>query len=256
MFLSACVARSLDDAESESTDATATVTSSDDAATTEPPTTEPPTTGGSAPTSGSEASAGSGAPPEPMTSTTTTTEPMTTGPVTTSETSATTDAPVELDCESYCELYEAGCEDFSEYANTAECLSQCAQWPVGEPNQTASDSLGCRTYHVTVAGTIDPVVHCPHAGPSGAGVCVDPNGPQCHSYCDTYFSACVGTLNSYASEDDCMAQCAAWYPGVHHDTTGDSVGCRTFHATAALEDAPVHCPHAGPSGGNVCETQQ
>ena len=36
------------------------------------------------------------------------------------------------------------------------------------------------------------------------------------------------------------------------DTTGNTIGCRLYHAGAAAADPVLHCPHAGPTGGNVC----
>ena len=42
----------------------------------------------------------------------------------------------------------------------------------------AGDSLGCRIYHSTVASSIDPSVHCPHAGPNGDGICADDGAPD------------------------------------------------------------------------------
>lgn len=169
-------------------------------------------------------------------------------------TDPTTGGAVDVSCENYCSIYETGCKDFSEYDNTAACLAQCGQWPVGEANATDGDSLGCRLYHVTVASTTDPNVHCPHAGPSGDGVCVDPAAPTCDAYCTKYFKNCTMDLNLYIDEADCMTQCADWYPGKENDAAGDSVGCRLYHAGAALADPATHCPHAGPGGADVCVT--
>ena len=188
-------------------------------------------------------------------------EPSTSEPATsttatdTSTTDDSTGNPAALSCESYCDLYQMGCQDFSEYANTEECLSQCAQWPIGLPEDTAGDSLGCRTYHVTVANTTDPNVHCPHAGPNGAETCVSADAPQCGDYCSVYFNNCTEKLNLYKDMDDCMAQCGEWYPGVKDASEGDSIGCRTYHAGVAQSDAMTHCPHAGPGGAGVCVTK-
>jgi len=190
----------------------------------------------------------------------TTTDATTTAATTTAATTTdatTTDATtggVELTCESYCEIYATACKDFSEYDNTDACLAQCGQWPPGEVNATAGDSLGCRLYHVTVASTTDPNVHCPHAGPNGAATCVEAGAPTCEAYCNKYFANCKDDLNLYVDEADCAAKCAEWYPGKENDAAGDSVGCRLYHAGAALGDAPLHCPHAGPGGADVCVT--
>lgn len=184
-----------------------------------------------------------------------TTDPATTDPSTTSggeSTSGSTGEPVELTCENYCALYATGCADFSEYANDQDCLSQCKQWPPGIAGETAGDSLGCRLYHVGVANTTDPDVHCPHSGPTGDGVCVAKDAPLCQDYCDTYLKNCTDKLNLYIDAADCLAQCGEWYPGTYADTTGDTVGCRLYHAGVAMADANTHCPHAGPGGAMVC----
>lgn len=206
--------------------------------TTEPGTTEPATT-------------------EPVTTTDTTmgatTEPATTtDPTTTGEPS--TGDPDELSCENYCAIYEPACKDFDEYDNTEACLSQCAQWPMGLPNDTAGDSLGCRTYHATVASAGDAELHCPHAGPSGAATCVAGDAPTCETYCATYFTNCKDDLNSYVDMADCMGQCGAWYPGTAGMTMGDTIGCRDYHAGVAVGEPATHCPHAGPGGADVCVT--
>ena len=49
-----------------------------------------------------------------------------------------------------------------------------------------------------------------------------------------------------------MDACKMWYAGTDADTAGDTIGCRTYHAGAALGDPVTHCPHASPSGGGVC----
>lgn len=166
--------------------------------------------------------------------------------------SSSGEPPAELTCASYCEVYLSGCVDFSEYANDQDCLDNCAQWPTGEAADTAVDSLGCRLYHATVATSTDPAIHCPHAGPSGAATCVTENAPDCGLYCSRYFESCVDGLNAYDDEADCMAQCAGWYPGTAKDVDGDTIGCRAYHAGAAVADPDTHCPHAGPGGGGIC----
>ncbi|MBA3545888.1 MAG: hypothetical protein H0T76_05340 [Nannocystis sp.] len=188
----------------------------------------------------------------PTTEPLTTTEPMTTTGGSTTESSTTGEA-VDLSCENYCGLYTTGCADFKEYDNNEACLAQCKQWPPGEANATAGDTLGCRLYHVGVANTSEPAVHCPHAGPNGAATCVEAGAPTCDAYCTQYFASCTADLDLYAGDmAGCMTQCAAWWPGTMGDAGGDSVGCRLYHAGAAMADAATHCPHAGPGGAGVC----
>lgn len=184
------------------------------------------------------------------TTTTNGTSTSTTGVDTTDESGSTGGA--EITCEAYCGLYAEACVDFSEYANEQHCLEHCAQWPVGAADDTGHDSLGCRIYHATVAKSTDPDFHCPHSGPSGDGVCVRDEAPDCDLYCTRYFNACTDDLNAYADTDDCMMQCSTWYPGSLDDVVGHTVGCRAYHAQAALGGPDEHCPHAGPGGGGVC----
>lgn len=158
-------------------------------------------------------------------------------------------------CADYCAAFQAACVDFPEYDNTQQCLMQCSQWPVGELEAVEGDSLGCRMYHAAIAGQIDPGVHCPHAGPSGGGVCAEPNAPTCEGYCAVYFMNCTDDLNLYDDMGDCSDQCSHWYPGKNGDVIGDSIGCRDYHAGVALGDPITHCPHAGPGGGGQCVVQ-
>ena len=218
-------------------DATTTPMTSGNTTGTTPPGDD--TTGAVDPTTGNDPSN----PPDPSTTSGETGEPMTTEPETTGG---------SLSCDAYCATYATSCKDFNEYDNTEACLDQCNQWPVGDAAATDGDSLGCRTYHAGVAGTMQPEVHCPHAGPSGAGVCVDAGAPTCDGYCAQYFMNCVDDLNLYVDMADCLAQCAPWYPGHTGDTAGNSIGCRDYHAGVALGDPVLHCPHAGPGGADVC----
>ena len=84
------------------------------------------------------------------------------------------------------------------------------------------------------------------------------SGPTCAAYCDKITTACTGTNAQYTSKDDCLKQCGTNYgfpAGTGADTSGDTIGCRTYHAGVAGTDAPsavTHCPHAGASGGNTC----
>jgi hypothetical protein len=164
----------------------------------------------------------------------------------------TTTGASELSCDSYCTTYLGGCVDFNEYANEQDCLDNCAQWPVGEASDTANDSLGCRLYHATVASGTDPDVHCPHAGPSGAGMCIEADAPTCDVYCTRYFANCENDLNAFADMDECLDTCNGWYPGTDADVEGHTVGCHSYHANAAAGDPETHCPHAGPGGGGIC----
>lgn len=188
---------------------------------------------------------------------TTTGDPMETssGPIeeeSSSGGSDSTGAPIELSCDAYCDLYLDACQDFSEYANPQHCLDHCSQWPEGDPLDTGHDSLGCRTYHATVASGTDANLHCPHSGPSGEATCVSQEAPTCELYCTRYFNNCEGDLNLWESMDSCMGQCGLWYKGDVDDISGHTAGCRSYYANLAAGDAEMHCPNAGPGGGEAC----
>ncbi|MCA9713595.1 MAG: hypothetical protein KC468_02760, partial [Myxococcales bacterium] len=163
------------------------------------------------------------------------------------------DGDGDVSCQSYCELYLSACADLSEYDNMDSCMANCWQWPEGDPGDIDVDSLQCRYYHATVAQDVDPIVHCPHAGPSGSGVCVAADAPTCQPYCDAFFMNCdMGNLNPYTDPQDCLDTCMTWYPGADGQVDGHTVGCHLYHTIAAGDDAMLHCPHAAPAGGGVC----
>ncbi|MCY1071929.1 hypothetical protein OV090_44705 [Nannocystis sp. RBIL2] len=75
-------------------------------------------------------------------------------------------------CDDYCTDYFANCTaDLNMYNDEADCLDQCGHWYPGTSADVDGDTVGCRLYHAGVAAT-DDELHCPHAGPGGAGVCV------------------------------------------------------------------------------------
>jgi hypothetical protein len=80
---------------------------------------------------------------------------------------------------------------------------------------------------------------------------VSDEAPTCADYCATYLANCQST-SAYKDEADCHAQCAGWYPGAAGQVSGDTIGCRAYHASVAPGDPAVHCPHAGPTGADVC----
>ena len=164
-------------------------------------------------------------------------------------------------CENYCWLETTNCTgDASLYADMDSCLGECAAFPTsGGANAVDGDSVQCRIYHLGVAGSNPPAsgaTHCPHGAPDGGGVCVDPT-PTCGEYCAAVTDACTGGDAQYASLEACLAYCnvAASLPGgSYDDTSGNTIGCRLYHAQVAAEpgNAATHCPHAGPTGGDVC----
>jgi hypothetical protein len=95
-------------------------------------------------------------------------------------------------------------------------------------------------------------------GPSDAGGGGGDAGPalDCTLYCTTITTNCQGANAQYTDMAQCMTQCtgAAWTVGHESDTSGNTLGCRFYHATAAmtLSMPAVHCPHASLLGGGQC----
>jgi hypothetical protein len=155
-------------------------------------------------------------------------------------------------CQAYCASIMANCTSTTDpdsglpvgnqqYTTMMNCLNACKAIPVGSSSDTSSNTLGCRTYHAGLAKT-DPVTHCPHAGPGGAGVC----GGNCDGFCQVAMMYCTAANQAavYSSLQDCKTKCAA-FP----DTTtfnigvqdGSSVACLLYHVQEASSDPPDHC---------------
>lgn len=101
--------------------------------------------------------------------------------------------------------------------------------------------------------------------PSDAGPSTDAadDTPSCEVYCAEVASNCRGEIPSagmpdvptfqYPSQAGCLHACSKLSPGTAGDTTGDTVGCRTYHAgTPAATEPRIHCPHAGLVGAGMC----
>jgi len=78
-------------------------------------------------------------------------------------------------CDVFCGLIQAICTGGDQqYATLADCVVECsalsdATTPFVADPAVVSDSFQCRGYHLTAA-SLDPAVHCAHAG--GDGPCV------------------------------------------------------------------------------------
>jgi len=179
-------------------------------------------------------------------------------------------APPQLTaCEVYCNAVAASCTAATDnpYSGlTGTCLDVCntrAAWPAtGAAN---SNSLSCRTTHAQLAASPGPpAVHCPHAGPTGGGVCGNSaiagySSPAQSSYCDNYcylaLRNCTGANVLYADAAACQTACNGLTVGtVANATTGNSVQCRINHLLAASATPAVHCPHgSAASTAGTCQ---
>ena len=160
------------------------------------------------------------------------------------------DGGLPATCESYCTLITEACVDrMRQYYDHAECLTTCALFAPGEPDDDAGNSLSCRLYHAELAQD-DPDPHCYHAGPSGgqAGVC----GTACENYCAIMLPTCP---EEYADQADCLGVCAGFPdPGPYSvfESRTDTVACRIFHATRATSD-DGHCGTASADSSTCSE---
>ena len=151
-------------------------------------------------------------------------------------------------CAAYCAKIQMNCttddggSGNAQYPDVQTCTSYCttaAGWPAGMTGDQTGNTIGCRLYHAGAAAA-DPVLHCPHAGPTGGAVC----GSLCENYCQLMAKNCTGA-NAVYDMATCMTKCATIPTnGKPNDTTGNSVQCRIYHLGAAASDPVTHCPHA------------
>lgn len=151
-------------------------------------------------------------------------------------------------CQLYCDEADDKCKGPNAlYDDYASCLNTCEDFPaLGLPDEPTGNTVHCRIYHLSLAAAVDPVTHCPHAGASGAMVCV--GASPCTSYCGAVLENCTDADIVFPTVDDCLAACAD-YPknGMPDDETGDTLQCRHTNAAAAATNAPFHCPLASPA---------
>lgn len=102
------------------------------------------------------------------------------------------------DCEKYCALVTRSCTEANRvYESEGQCLAVCKAFPLGKAEETGNkageNTVACRRYHAYASLGLDgPVVHCPHAGPTGDGHCGDPPADNnCFSYCRILKRACT-----------------------------------------------------------------
>jgi len=100
-------------------------------------------------------------------------------------------------CDTYCDLIQQNCVlSDSQYNTDADCQTACAAFSTGgSPQDASGNTVQCRIYHAGVAGVTDPTLHCPHAGPTGGGVCVG-NAPTTAAAATTAATATTGAAVS------------------------------------------------------------
>jgi len=146
-------------------------------------------------------------------------------------------------CDNYCDNVGIVCTgDLMQWTDRAQCMAACMTFP--EINTvtlggfvTSGNSLPCRKYHATVAGTspASAQVHCLHTGPlGGSGWC----GQECEGLCNI----AVGACNNSLTVNNCMNMCMNLTSSSTANTTEilqgmtpkGSVGCATYWSLKAL----------------------
>jgi hypothetical protein len=153
--------------------------------------------------------------------------------------------PPVIDCDKYCTDIMTKCTgDQQQYADKDSCMGVCAALPAaGMDGDADGNTIQCRIYHTSVAQS-DPMLHCPHAGPSGGGAC----GTLCEAFCSVATTTCA---TEWAQAGECTASCTGWTAaGMDYNATGftagDTTECRLYHLTVAASNATsatTHCPH-------------
>lgn len=157
-------------------------------------------------------------------------------------------------CEEYCTTVMANCTgDNTQYGSNQECLDYCnnvAAWEQGNDGATDGNSIACRTYHAGAPAQGAPALHCPHAGPTGGGVC----GTWCENYCHLAMKNCTGANSLWADGAACATGCETISDeGKPGDVKFDTIQCRLYHVGApAFADAGTHCSHAGANPTDFC----
>ena len=57
--------------------------------------------------------------------------------------------------------------------------------------------------------------------------------PSCATYCADIMANCTGTNQQYINLASCTRSCPGFPVGTSADTSGNTLGCRAYHATAA-----------------------
>jgi len=97
----------------------------------------------------------------------------------------------------------------------------------------------------------------PFDAPSDAAIDSPAAGaPDPVKYCTDIIAHCTGANAQYPTNANAMDQClgtATSFPvGMKSDTSGNTLGCRAYHAGAlAIADPVTHCIHSGPAGDQV-----
>jgi hypothetical protein len=153
-------------------------------------------------------------------------------------------------CLDYCDgIAEVCVDELAQYTSRRTCIDSCNALPPGSESEPIGNTLACRARQVEIARRAEPERHCPGAGPASQGEC----GSSCEGYCSLLEAACPEDFNLLA---DCEGSCGAFLElgdfSALEDSAGDTLECRIWHASAALEDPETHCEHARFEPASAC----
>lgn len=182
------------------------------------------------------------------------------------------------DCMAFCADAATACTGTAfPFTDAADCKAKCDGWKMNKPGlpsttdaekqaaglaltytNAGTDTFFCRQYHLSVAKTDS--THCPHIADVSTGVC---DKPECDVFCTDYTATCGGTTGGttyYENKAACQTDCTKMFTenrrGPEYGRAGNTYGCRRYHLdvamTATAGAKATHCPHAGPTGGDVC----
>jgi hypothetical protein len=172
------------------------------------------------------------------------------------------DPNAEPSCEDLCLVGSVACAgDLRVFENPKECVETCERTAPGNRLDSSKlDTRACRSYHAYNALLINPMVHCPHIGPGGDGVCSDATDPNCKPYCRLAKAACPTEYKASFDDDDakCMDTCRGLEGGMGPNgysvvkaQSGATLQCRTLRVTQALAGSATAC--AAAFGGDPCD---
>ena len=84
-------------------------------------------------------------------------------------------------------------------------------------------------------------------GEGGAATAAD-----CKTYCDRITEDCTEANSMYASDGACLDVCQAFPAGREGDTNSNSLVCRAFYLSSAVESPGDNCRYAGPGTEGKC----
>lgn len=158
----------------------------------------------------------------------------------------------------HCDFYGSGVDAICGPGLLCQYDSKCGEYdgdnscclPMCRDGERLCDPLDiCKEY---------PFFEGPSGSYSGINTCTSATMADltCEIYCETIERNCEEDHAQFFEDGLghtlCPMICPAFQIGNPADQTGNSLGCRSYHARASVSDPANHCALAGPSGGGIC----